>query len=136
MNLNERLIDLRKKRGLSQQEFAEKLNVTRQTVSKWESGATLPNGERLIQLSKLYGVTVEYLMNGTGEPPTLPESAQESAKPKKRKWGVAAAAVVALLLATILYFATSEEDARQPNPIEGLKTEQVDSIPKDQFQFG
>lgn len=58
----DKLIRLRKKNGWSQEELAEKLNVSRQAVSKWESAQTVPELEKLLQLSALFGVTTDYLL--------------------------------------------------------------------------
>lgn len=63
MKFNEKLIQLRKKKGLSQEELGYKLNVTRQTVSKWELGQTTPEMDKLVELSKIYGVTIDELTN-------------------------------------------------------------------------
>lgn len=62
MTQNYVLKELREKNGLSQDELAEKLFVTRQAVSRWENGNTLPNPETLKALSKLYGVTINTLL--------------------------------------------------------------------------
>ena len=51
MNFNEKLIDLRKSRGLSQEELGAELHVSRQTVSKWESAQSYPDFQRLVLLS-------------------------------------------------------------------------------------
>ena len=61
MKLNEKLHSYRKKSGLSQQELAEQLDVSRQSVSKWETGITVPSVEKLILLSKLYNVPLTIL---------------------------------------------------------------------------
>lgn len=61
MEFSERLIKLRKEKGLSQEELGEKLNVTRQTVSKWELGQTTPEMSKLVEMSKLFGVTLDEL---------------------------------------------------------------------------
>ena len=58
----DKLIDLRKKNGWSQEELAEKLNVSRQAVSKWEGAQSVPDMSRIIQLSELFGVTTDYLL--------------------------------------------------------------------------
>ena len=58
----DKLIDLRKKNGWSQEELAEKLNVSRQAVSKWEGAQSVPDMGRIIQLSELFGVTTDYLL--------------------------------------------------------------------------
>jgi len=62
MIFSEKLIRLRKKNGWSQEELAEKMNVSRQAVSKWEGGQSVPDLEKLLQLSSLFGVTTDYLL--------------------------------------------------------------------------
>ncbi len=61
MKLSEKLYSYRKKAGMSQQELAEQLDVSRQTVSKWETGMVLPSAEKLIRLSKLFSVPLDVL---------------------------------------------------------------------------
>ena len=63
MELHERLAALRKKKGLSQLVLAEALDVSRQAVSKWESGRSAPSTENLLRLSAIYGVPVDVLVN-------------------------------------------------------------------------
>ncbi|MBQ9211641.1 MAG: helix-turn-helix domain-containing protein [Clostridia bacterium] len=58
----DKLIDLRKKNGWSQEDLAEKLNVSRQAVSKWEGAQSIPDMGRIIQLSDLFGVSTDYLL--------------------------------------------------------------------------
>lgn len=62
MILADKIILERKKNGWSQEEFAEKLGVTRQAVSKWEGAQTTPDLQRLLEMSRLFGVTVDYLI--------------------------------------------------------------------------
>ena len=62
MNTKEVLYTLRTKNGLSQDELAEKVFVTRQAVSRWENGETVPNTETLKLLSKLYNVSINTLL--------------------------------------------------------------------------
>lgn len=71
--LNENLRILRKNKGLSQEELAIKLNVVRQTVSKWEKGLSVPDSDMLIEIASALDTTVNALL---GE--TLPESEQET----------------------------------------------------------
>lgn len=61
MRFNEKLTNLRKKEGLSQEELGDKLNVTRQTISKWELGQTTPEMEKLVEISKIFNVSVDSL---------------------------------------------------------------------------
>ena len=62
MTLCEKLIDLRRKAGLSQEQMAQQLDVSRQAVSKWESGVSDPSTSNLLALAKLYGVSAEELL--------------------------------------------------------------------------
>ncbi len=64
MSLGEKLLDLRKKAGLSQEEVAEKTGVSRQTVSKWETDQTVPELIKAKLLSQLYNVSYDYLISG------------------------------------------------------------------------
>lgn len=63
----DKLIRLRKKEGWSQEELAEKLNVSRQSVSKWESAASVPELDKILTLSRLFGVSTDYLLKDDQE---------------------------------------------------------------------
>lgn len=69
----DKLITLRKKAGLSQEELAEKLNVTRQSVSKWEGAQSVPDIDKILQLSCLFGVTTDYLLKDDAAEPEYTE---------------------------------------------------------------
>lgn len=62
MILADKIIDLRKKAGWSQEELASQLGVSRQSVSKWEGAQAVPDIERILQLSRIFGVTTDYLL--------------------------------------------------------------------------
>ena len=64
MGLGERLFELRKEKNLTQDEVAEKLNVTRQTVSKWETNQSTPDFDKIIPISELFEISVEELITG------------------------------------------------------------------------
>lgn len=87
MDLKDTLQFYRKRQGLSQIDLADALEVSRQTVSKWETGAVLPSAENLLALSKLYGISTDALLNGeteerAQEPPELiPLAAEPPAVP-------------------------------------------------------
>ncbi len=63
MKLSEKITMLRKQNGMSQEELAEKLGVSRQAISRWEMGSAMPDAGNLLQISKLFGVTADYLLN-------------------------------------------------------------------------
>ena len=70
----DKLIALRKKAGLSQEELAEQLGVTRQSVSKWEGAQSVPDIDKILQMSRLFGVTTDYLLkDDQGEPEYTPD---------------------------------------------------------------
>ena len=64
MNLADRIQQLRKSRGISQEELADRIGVSRQAVSKWESGQTSPDLEKIVLLSDYFEVTTDYLLKG------------------------------------------------------------------------
>ena len=61
--LGEKILRLRKNNGFSQEELASRLTVSRQAISKWELGESVPDTENIMQLSKLFGVSTDYLLN-------------------------------------------------------------------------
>lgn len=63
MKLTDKLVKLRKINGWSQEDLAEKLNVSRQAISRWENGTAQPDASNVLNLSKLFGVTADYLLN-------------------------------------------------------------------------
>ena len=75
MTLGERLIQLRAKAGLSQDTLAEQLGVSRQSVSKWENDASVPDLEKLVKLSGVFGVSLDELVKGE-----VPDSAAPAVK--------------------------------------------------------
>ncbi|PWM46477.1 MAG: XRE family transcriptional regulator [Clostridiales bacterium] len=62
MIIADKILSLRKTNGMSQEELAEKLNVSRQSVSKWESAAAVPDVSKILEMSKIFGVTTDYLL--------------------------------------------------------------------------
>lgn len=73
MELREKLCDLRKEHRISQLEVAEKLGVSRQTVSRWETGTSVPTTENLMRLSTLYGVPLDVWLREGWAPSDLSE---------------------------------------------------------------
>lgn len=82
MNFNDRLVELRKRKGLSQEQIGYELGVSRQTVSKWELGQSYPDFQRLVLLSDYYEMSLDELVRGidVGDVRVLNES--ENAFPR------------------------------------------------------
>lgn len=105
MSFNEKLIELRKKEGLSQEELGYKLNVTRQTVSKWELGQTTPEMDKLIEISKIFNISVDELIKETEtntEIEQIKEEKTENKLNKKKKW--VRALLIGLVIAVVIFF--------------------------------
>ena len=83
MTFSEKLTDLRRKAGLSQEQLADRLGVTRQSVSKWEGGTAMPELVKLISLSELFGVSVDYLVKDWMEEPDNPCGGTEEISSKQ-----------------------------------------------------
>lgn len=79
MILADKIIRLRKKNGWSQEDLAEKMNVSRQAVSKWESAQTIPDLEKILMLGELFGVTTDYLLKDNIEDEEFTEDTEQSA---------------------------------------------------------
>lgn len=69
MTIEERIQELRKSKGLSQEQLAETLGVSRQAVSKWESGQSMPEVEKLLAMSSLFDVSTDYILKGEPDSP-------------------------------------------------------------------
>lgn len=62
MNIGERIYELRRKNSMSQEDLAEKMNVSRQSISKWESSQSVPEVEKIIQLSNIFNVSTDWIL--------------------------------------------------------------------------
>lgn len=99
MELKEKLVDLRKKKGLSQAELAEAINVSRQAISRWEVGSAIPSADNLMWLSKFYEVSMDELMgvDTDDKQPTKKEQPITSKEPVFSK-------KIAIILCVIVVF--------------------------------
>ncbi len=121
MKLSDKLIELRKTRGWSQEDFAEKLDVSRQAISRWENGTALPDAQNILQISKLFGVSADYLLNDDYESEldfssmetTAEEATPALQKKKRRNWYLIPAICLILCLSAfaILQVMKSKDDA-------------------------
>lgn len=74
MILADKIMNLRKQQGMSQEDLAHQLGISRQSVSKWESGASIPDLDKILKLSDLFGVSTDYLLKDELEEVTFSES--------------------------------------------------------------
>ena len=86
MILADKIIELRKKNGWSQEELAEKLGVSRQAVSKWEGAQSVPDIQRILEMSRLFGVSTDYLLKDDMDygSEAITESTAETDSPLRR----------------------------------------------------
>ena len=93
MTFGEKLVRLRREKGLSQEALAGEMGVSRQAVSRWEMGAAMPDSPNLLKLSRMFGVSADYLLYDEYEE----EARGQTATPaKKRDWGRLLAGGIAL----------------------------------------
>lgn len=126
MTLREKLIVLRDKAGITQMALAHQLGVSRQAVTRWESGDTAPSMDKLKALAKLYGVSLDWLCSdmADGKPVEVVSPLEEnetknttvSAKDKRKRKirFVAIALVVGVITLTCIWIATRSENKEMP----------------------
>ena len=81
--ISEKLYMLRKKQGLSQEQLAERLNVSRQAISKWESGQSVPDTDKLLSIGEYFQVSLDYLLREEGEFPSAQQKSEEQISGEK-----------------------------------------------------
>ena len=137
--MKERLIQLRQEQGLSQSGLAEALGVSRQAVSRWETGAAMPSAENLFCLSRLYGVPMDELIRGEEAEPEQktepPAGTQDAPKEDRalRRWR-AAALVLAVLVCAGAYLVLSRNAGPKVHPIDELEERQIDISAAGSFE--
>ena len=138
MILRDKLIVLRDKAGISQMTLAEQLGVSRQAVSRWESGDATPSMDKLKTLAKIYGVSLDWLCSDVAdEKPEVAESSEdnetnnatasaEDKEKRKIRYIAIALAVGVITFACIWVAMRPENDERPGKQIEDMKNENVD----------
>ena len=155
MDVAEHLAALRKRAGLSQGDVAERLNVSRQAVSRWETGFTVPSTDNLSRLGRLYGVTLDELLSYSAAlPPEKPQEEAPAQQPKAEapaptpqpaaasapahaKVIIIALSILCLLLAigvgVLLHQKHSEN---RELTFDEIESESIEDADIDEFQFG
>ena len=141
MELKEKLVDLRKKKGLSQAELAEAINVSRQAIYRWEVGSAIPSADKLMWLSKFYEVSMDELMGvATDDKQPTDEGQQVTSKPvfpKKIAIVLCAIAVFIGVVAWIVFSAyKNREDSEPPVGIGELDSYDVGSLDREDGKLG
>ena len=98
MEISERLKEIRQNAGMTQEEVAEKIMVSRVTVSHWENGKSLPDIVSLISLSDLYSISLDELLKGDSKMTEKVKKDAKEAKNNKRLIGITAILVIAVML--------------------------------------
>ena len=155
MDFSTKLIELRKRKGLTQEGLAAKLYVTRQAVSRWETGFTVPSTDNLSHLGRLYGVTLDELLSYSAAlPPEKPQEEAPAQQPKAEAPAptpppaaasapaharaiIIALSILCLLLAigvgVLLHQKHSEN---RELTFDEIESESIEDADIDEFQFG
>ena len=111
MEFHERLLEVRKKAGMTQSDLAEKLDVSRQAVSRWEMGTAKPEFENLIAISNIFGVSIDYLLKGVEEHAAeavneepVPEEDTSSTNTAEKLW---LAAIITFVVLAVVFTLSS-----------------------------
>lgn len=143
MKLEEKLFTLRKEKGLSQMELAELMDVSRQAISRWEVGTSVPSTDNLRYLGKLYGVTLDYLLDDDAPKPETVTKEQGSPEAKQQNTAAAGTGTNRLVLilvaimtavAVLLCAVLLRDEQQKPvpmNEIEGSEVEEDSTIDFD-----
>lgn len=103
MKLSEKIIKLRKEKGISQEELGNLINVSRQSISKWESEQSIPDIENIKQLAKFFEVSYEYLLNDDLEEKNKKEDNLKNKKKSNKKFLKILIIILSIYLIVVLY---------------------------------
>ena len=155
MDVAERLAALRKHAGLSQGDVAERLNVSRQAVSRWETGFTVPSTDNLSHLGRLYGVTLDELLSYSAAlPPEKPQEEAPAQQPKAeapaptpppaaasapahaRAIIIALSSLCLLLAIGVGVLLHQKHSENRELTVDEIESESIEDADIDEFQFG
>ena len=151
MTLCEKLTQARKAAGLTQADIAARLSVSRQAVSRWESGQSKPSTEKLLALAKIYGVSLDWLCSDASDAgalvqeknlderdPVCNNELPTEDKPKKRKkWAIIIGVIIVgvLLSAYVVLSKKAGSFLSTAKQINDLEKENVNNAPESGFEF-
>lgn len=134
MTTEEKLVRLRKEKGLSQLQLAEEINVSRQAISRWDVGLAVPSREKLKALSELYHVSMDYLLSDKADENMKEVSEPENEakeKPSNHLRAGLIACVVVILLIVVGVMLLHLHNTNKPQnevPISEMETEEDDVV--------
>lgn len=129
MVLSDKLYMLRKKSGLSQEQLAEQLSVSRQAISKWESGQSVPESEKLIAISNYFNVSLDYLLkddNADENKVNTPETGTLQNTSDRTKWLLGIISCVGGIVCLILWGLFSIFNSNASNQLSESSMIQID----------
>ena len=138
MKVNEKLLNLRKANGMTQVQLAEMMNVSRQAISRWEVGESVPSTENLEFLGRLYDVPLESLLHDDAPEPTYADTGEKGDIKKcgenvnvkvKNVFLFVSVGIIMVVLCSILFGSKSKE----PVPIEEIKGSNIETV--DEFEL-
>lgn len=137
MELNERLVDLRKKKGLSQAELAEAIKVSRQAISRWEVGTAIPSADNLMGLSKFYNVSMDELMGTVINSENCVEQIDKLNTGILKKIAIALCIIVMFIgIAVWVMLFTYKENTNVPVNIGELDTYELENLDQEDGELG
>ena len=144
MSLAEKLVTLRKQKGLTQMDLAELLNVSRQAMSRWEVGVAVPSIDNLRFLGDLYGVQIDYLLNDDAEydsnAPEITDTEQDAQKDVRKRNRYKSLIIWVLIIvgfaAVVIGILNNKKQGWDPFvPIEDMTIEDGDNYSEVTFPF-
>lgn len=144
MSLAEKLVTLRKQKGLTQMDLAELLNVSRQAISRWEVGVAVPSIDNLRFLGDLYGVQIDYLLNDDAEydsnAPEITDTEQDAQKDVRKRNRYKSLIIWVLIIvgfaAVVIGILNNKKQGWDPFvPIEDMTIEDGDNYSEVTFPF-
>ena len=134
MKLSDKLIKFRKEKGWSQEDFAEKLDVSRQAISRWENGSALPDAQNILRISKLFNVSVDCLLNddyeGERDFSAIDTAAEEAVSLVQKKkipylWMILTACFILLTVCMIIYVVWISGEMHYGHLLSGVRENEV-----------
>lgn len=135
--MKEELTALRKEKGLSQQELAEAVGVSRQAVSRWETGQSAPSTENLVALCTLYGVSLDALLGETNAAAIGRAEPPPAAPPKTGRLPYIALLVAAVVLTAVLTLLLTRPHSKENRVIamDEMEVEEAFSVSEEHFSI-